>query len=76
GLVVDLVPLEAIDAYLLIRDRSRGPDPDLAELKTSIRESGLSNPIQVEPRGDGRYELVQGMRRLSAYRELLAETGD
>lgn len=76
GLVVDLVPLEAIDAYLLIRDRSRGPDPDLAELKTSIREIGLSNPIQVEPRGDGRYELVQGMRRLSAYRELLAETGD
>jgi ParB family chromosome partitioning protein len=76
GLVVDLVPLEAIDAYLLIRDRSRGPDPDLAELKTSIREIGLSNPIQVEPRADGRYELVQGYRRLAAYRELLAETGD
>ena len=37
---------------------------------------GLSNPIRLEARADGRFELVQGYRRLSAYRELLDETGD
>ena len=49
---------------------------ELAELKASIRDLGLSNPIRVEPKGQGRYELVQGLRRLNAYRELLAETKD
>ncbi|MEM7319057.1 MAG: ParB N-terminal domain-containing protein [Pseudomonadota bacterium] len=60
----------------LKRDRSEGPDPELEELKASIRDVGLSNPIRVEPREDGKFELVQGMRRLSAYRALLLETGD
>ncbi|MFK7752107.1 MAG: replication protein, partial [Sedimentitalea sp.] len=36
---------------------------------------GLSNPIRVEQAGDG-YELIQGYRRLTAYRELLADTKD
>lgn len=76
GLVVDLIPVEAIDAAKLVRDRTRGPDMELGELKTSIRELGLSNPIRVEAKPGGRYELVQGMRRLSAFRELLAETGE
>ncbi len=74
GLIVDLVPVDVIDTTKLVRDRSRGPDMELVELKTSIRDIGLSNPIQVEPKEGGRYELVQGMRRLTAYRELLAET--
>lgn len=76
GLITDLIPLEAIDTTKLIRDRKPGADFELAELVASIREIGLSNPIRVEPAGEGRYELVQGWRRLSAYRELLAETGD
>lgn len=76
GLVVDLIPIDAIDAGKLVRDRAARPDLELAELKSSIRQLGLSNPIQVESKGDGRYELVQGMRRLTAYRELLAETKD
>lgn len=76
GLVVDMIPLEAIHASKLIRDRSRSSDDDLADLKASIRALGLSNPIRVEQVAEGRYELVQGWRRLSAYRALLAETGD
>lgn len=76
GLVVDMIPLDQVQAGKLIRDRSRRLDGDLEELKASIRAVGLSNPIRVEQVGDGRYELVQGWRRLSAYRELLAETGD
>ena len=76
GLITDLIPLDAIDTRKLIRDRKPGPDFELAELVASIREIGLSNPIRVEPAGDGRYELIQGWRRLSAYRQLLEETGD
>lgn len=76
GLITDLIPLDAIETRKLIRDRKPGPDFELAELVASIREIGLSNPIRIEPAGEGRYELIQGWRRLSAYRALLEETGD
>jgi ParB family transcriptional regulator, chromosome partitioning protein len=76
GLVVELVPLDLVEMQKLVRDRKKGPDFELAELKASISELGLSNPIRLEARADGRFELIQGYRRLSAYRELLDETGD
>jgi ParB family chromosome partitioning protein len=76
GLVVDLVPLDRIAMAKLVRDRKKGPDAEMAELKASIRDLGLSNPIRLEARADGRFELIQGYRRLTAYRELLEETGD
>jgi len=74
GLIVDLIPLELIDTTKLIRDRHAEPDMELAELMDSIKAIGLSNPIKVEQVGE-RYELVQGMRRLSAFRAL-AEADD
>ena len=76
GLVIEMVPLDAIEMVKLVRDRKQGQDEELGELKASIIELGLSNPIRLEAREDGRFELIQGYRRLSAYRELLAETGD
>ena len=76
GLVTELVPLEQIHSSKLTRDRAAGPDPELEELKTSIREIGLSNPLRLERRDGQGYELIQGMRRLTAYRALLEETGD
>ena len=75
GLVVDHIPLDAIRMTKLTRDRSSNSDPDLQELKTSVQTIGLSNPIRVEE-VDGGYELVQGFRRWSAYKELYDETGD
>ncbi|MDJ0825347.1 MAG: ParB N-terminal domain-containing protein [Rhodobacter sp.] len=75
GLIVDAVPIDRIVTTKLARDRAAKRDPELDELKTSIQAIGLSNPIRVEEAGDG-YELVQGYRRLEAYRELFAETGD
>lgn len=75
GLVVERLPLADIHADKLIRDRVSKADPELEELKQSIRDVGLSNPIRVEPRGQGGYELVQGMRRLTAFRQLFDETG-
>ncbi|WP_435661302.1 ParB/RepB/Spo0J family partition protein [Leisingera caerulea] len=76
GLVVDRIPVGRIGAAKLIRDRREGRDPDLDELKASIKSIGLSNPIRVEENDDGTYELIQGYRRLRAYVELLRETGD
>jgi ParB family chromosome partitioning protein len=75
GLIVDLVPVDAIAMDKLTRDRKVARDGEIDELKESIRTLGLSNPIQVEAVGDS-YELVQGFRRLTAFRELHAETGD
>ena len=76
GLIVDMIPLDSVDTTKLVRDRNPAPDPELTELVDSIREIGLSNPIRVEPSDGGRYELIQGWRRLSAYRRLRDETGD
>jgi len=77
GLAAELIPLEAISSTKLIRDRRvAAVDYDIAELKASLLEIGLSNPIRVEPAGDGAYELIQGLRRLTAYRALYEETGD
>lgn len=76
GLVTERVALSDVVTEKLTRDRKPGPDPELEELKNSIRDIGLSNPIRLERRADGRFELIQGMRRLSAYRALQEETGD
>ncbi|WP_323768575.1 ParB/RepB/Spo0J family partition protein [Marinovum sp.] len=75
GLITDRVPLDAVVTDKLMRDRAPGEDEELDELICSIREIGLSNPLRVEARGDGRYELIQGMRRLLAFRALHAQTG-
>lgn len=75
GLITDLIQTSAVLTRKLTRDRSKNADPELAELKASIQSVGLSNPIRVEQTEEG-YELIQGFRRLSAFRELAAETGD
>lgn len=75
GLITDLIAVQDVLTTKLVRDRSPARDAELDELKTSIRDVGLSNPIRVE-QTEGGYELIQGFRRLSAFRELLAETGD
>lgn len=76
GLVVDRIALDNIHTGHLVRDRQPGADPELEELKASIRDIGLSNPIRLEPRPDGGFALIQGMRRLTAFRALLEDTGE
>ena len=75
GLITDLIPLDLIRTDKLTRDRADGRDAEIDELKQSIRDIGLSNPIRVEAVGD-HFELIQGFRRFTAYRELFAETQD
>lgn len=75
GLVTDLIALDRIKTSKLTRDRASGRDDEIDELKASIQEIGLSNPIRVEAVGDD-YQLIQGFRRLTAFRELFEETAD
>ncbi|PCH99002.1 MAG: replication protein [Rhodobacteraceae bacterium] len=75
GLIIELLPLDAIVTDKLARDRLAGIDDELAELVTSISEIGLSNPIRVQKAVGGRYELIQGFRRLQAYKALKDSEG-
>jgi ParB family chromosome partitioning protein len=45
-------------------------EPELAELESSIRASGLLQPIVVREIGNGKWELVAGERRLRAVTRL------
>jgi len=75
GFVVALIPLDAISTKKLTRDRIEDPnDDELDDLIASIDDLGLSNPIRLEDTGDGKYELIQGFRRLNAYRRLKRDT--
>lgn len=58
---------------ILVADRYRKDVGDVTDLKDSIENIGLLNPITVRP-WHGGYRLVAGERRLTAFRELgLAE---
>ena len=77
GLVVEAISLSDIHAGLLVRDRMAGLDADLADLMISLRDIGLSNPVRVQRRANNTgYDLIQGYRRLEAFRLLQAETDD
>lgn len=62
GLIVHLIPLDAIDTHKLIRARAPAADFELAEPVQSIRDIGPSNPIRVEPARAGSYELIHLLR--------------
>lgn len=47
---------------------------ELSELASSLKQSGLLQPILVRRKGDGMYELISGERRWRAARELGLET--
>ncbi|MCV6587355.1 MAG: ParB N-terminal domain-containing protein [Marinibacterium sp.] len=70
GLIVDRIALDDVVTDKLIRDRRPQDDDELEELKQSIQDIGLSNPIRVELREDGKFELIQGMRRWLAFQAL------
>lgn len=74
GLVIEEVELDLIDADKLVRDRQSVDKDAMLELTASIKEVGLSNPIQLERVDGDRYQLIQGFRRLEAYKALLDET--
>jgi ParB family transcriptional regulator, chromosome partitioning protein len=84
-MVLDL-PLGAIAADHLTRDRLPGEDAEMAALRESIRLHGQRTPIEVTPlvaagRSAGAggalpYGLISGWRRLMALKALHAATGE
>ncbi len=80
GRMVQALPLDAVDAAHLLRDRLEpgAEDADMAALKASLAARGQQTPIEVVDHGEGvepRYGLISGWRRLSALAALHAETG-
>ena len=83
GRFVEVLPLGAVDAEHLMRDRLAADEAEMAALVASLRGHGQRTPIEVTPlgpdaeRGAGpRYGLISGWRRLAALRRLHAETGE
>lgn len=76
GRMVTKLPLEAVDAGHLVRDRMVVDAEDMAVLTDSLRARGQQTPIEVVDLGQGRYGLISGWRRLMALRTLQQETGE
>ncbi len=75
-----MLPLDAIDADALTRDRTSEDEEACAELRASIATGGLRMPIEVfalaDPDGPLEYGLISGCRRLAAFRALHATASD
>ncbi|UWR24374.1 ParB N-terminal domain-containing protein [Sulfitobacter sp. S190] len=80
GRVLVAVPLGEISTSDLPRDRLALDDvaasDEMEELKSSIRERGQKEPIEVYRDEAGALQLKKGWRRFTALSQLFAETGD
>jgi hypothetical protein len=76
GRLVQRLPLAAIEADHLVRDRIADNPEEMQALQASIRARGQQTPVEVVDLGDGRYGLISGWRRLQALTALLMETGE
>ena len=81
GLLIVELPLNQINADVMIRDRAVMDEAQMQELRDSIAANGLRLPIEVfaisgADEGDARYGLLSGYRRLMAMRGLLGLAGD
>ena len=81
GRVILAVDLDQIDTGHLTRDRRvlNREGEDWTALKTSLAARGQQTPIELSDLGEDanpRYGLISGLRRVSALRELLEETGE
>jgi ParB family chromosome partitioning protein len=74
GRLIRDLPLDEIDADDMVRDRLSLDPEELEELKMSILAHGLRLPIEIyelaAPRGDARFGVLSGYRRLQAMRSL------
>ncbi len=80
GRLIQALPLDAVEAGHLLRDRIPVEDEDSAALVESLRARGQQVPIEVRDMGPEhpgqRYGLISGWRRLMALRKLHGETGE
>lgn len=80
GLMIEEIPLDAIDEAHLVRDRIVQDEDDMVALIESIRARGQQTPIEVMRVDNGQsiltHGLISGWRRLTALRRLYAETSE
>lgn len=80
GRVLVRIPVGDIATSALPRDRidleAVAQAEEMEELKASIRARGQKEPVEVFRDADGVLQLKKGWRRLTALRQLLAESGD
>ena len=76
GRLAEHLPLNAILADHLVRDRVASDPEEMAILRESIRARGQQTPIEVVELAGGRFGLISGWRRFQAIRELSRETGE
>lgn len=80
GRVLVRLALSEIATDDLPRDRldleNVAQSDEMEELKSSIRERGQKEPVEVYVGSDGQYQLKKGWRRFTALSQLYSETGD
>ena len=76
GRLVVSLPLDAVSADHMVRDRMVLDPAEMEALQTSLRTRGQQMPIEVVALEEGRYGLISGWRRLQALQALHAETGE
>lgn len=80
GRVLVSLPLDQIATDALPRDRlgleALATGDEMDELKASLRDRGQREPVEVFLSEGGQYQLKAGWRRLTALRQLFAETSD
>lgn len=80
GRVLLRIDLREIAADDLPRDRmgldNVAQSDEMEELKSSIRERGQKEPVELFVGSDGRFQLKKGWRRFTALQQLHDETGD
>lgn len=64
--LIQRLPLDAIDAEHLVRDRAILTQEDLDVLAESLAQRGQQTAIEVTDLGNGRYGLISGFRRYVA----------
>ncbi len=74
GRMVIELPLAAIDAAYLVRDRLGVDEEEMAALVASLAARGQQVPIEVADLGGDRYGLISGWRRIEALRRMGRDT--
>ena len=73
GRLIQHLPLDAIEAEYLVRDRMETDADEMETLKESLRARGQQTAIEVLTLEDGRYGLISGWRRVTALRALAVD---
>lgn len=76
GRMIISVPLDQIDEHHLVRDRAGFDAEDMQALTASLVARGQQTAIEVVVLAPKHYGLISGWRRLTALRQLYAQTGD